>query len=402
MNWWQTLFPQQGVVTQPPQQLIPGQRQPDRPARIEAQTSRQPAWARTLFGDSQRQYDIDGTNGQDFRRRNALAAGLQSLVDPGEGSYGQRLLRAGISSTLGGLQADNQLEAMERAQMAQRRAEARDDRQIAQGDRRLDLTETGMNRSAAEFDRTFDANQDRFAQDFDLRQRQLDASIQNDAARLGIAQGGLDLQRQQFAFQQQQVEAAAQQAAQLQAAGVLSGDQADTLLKLSDRYVKQSAAPRERLGAVNNLKSAFSQRTNQGDLAAITTFAKVLDPGSVVREGELQLSSGSAVPIFVRQLFGEIANGGLLSDEDRKRITAVADDFVANDQADIDALQGRIRDLARRSNLPAGVVDETVFAGSFDVSETAAVASGNAPDMDPDEAEVDALLSDILGPRYGR
>lgn len=379
------------------------------PARIPSQ---RPSWATTLFGDPAREYQIEGTDGQQFRSRNALASGLQSLLQPGAGSYGQRLLRAGASSVLGGLQADNQLEGMERAQLAQRRAESRDDRQIAQGDRRIDLVESGQDQQADQFDQRMGFQRDQFGfqqeqanRNFGLQTRQVDAGIANQQAQTGIAEGRLGLARDQFGFQQEQAAAAQQRAQAMFQAGILNKDQSENFLKLSDRYTKETADFKGKLNAVQNLESQMALGSREGDVAGLFTFIKALDPASTVREGEIELATSTLFPARLREIVGAFnsrggENGGYLTAGERQGLLQAASSTVENDQAAVSKIQDRYRSQAGAMGVPARVVDDALFGAGLDYSAVGSKAQrANAQEADPDEAAAEDILNHVLDGR---
>ena len=68
----------------------------------------------------------------------------------------------------------------------------------------------------------------------------------------------------------------------------------DMELKLSDRYQKKVAPLETFRGTFENMKTSAKAATGQGDIALITQFMKMLDPGSVVRETEFATAQNAA------------------------------------------------------------------------------------------------------------
>lgn len=63
--------------------------------------------------------------------------------------------------------------------------------------------------------------------------------------------------------------------------------------KLSDKYYKRSADYLERRVAFDNLLASGTDTSGAGDYALVKSFEKMLDPGSVVREGEFALAQAA-------------------------------------------------------------------------------------------------------------
>ena len=68
----------------------------------------------------------------------------------------------------------------------------------------------------------------------------------------------------------------------------------DMEVKLSDRYQKKVAPLEESRRTFANMKTSSAAATGQGDIALITQFMKMLDPGSVVRETEFATAQNAA------------------------------------------------------------------------------------------------------------
>lgn len=68
----------------------------------------------------------------------------------------------------------------------------------------------------------------------------------------------------------------------------------DMELKLSDRYQKKVAPLEAARSTFENMKTSAASGTGPGDIALITQFMKMLDPGSVVRETEFATAQNAA------------------------------------------------------------------------------------------------------------
>ncbi|HYC01616.1 MAG TPA: hypothetical protein VEC57_20970 [Candidatus Limnocylindrales bacterium] len=140
--------------------------------------------------------------------------------------------------------------------------------------------------------------------------------------------------------------------------------------------------------------------TPAGDLQVIYSVGKVLDPNSVVREGELQLTQ-SATP-FLQQMIGkaraEISGQGRLTPETRKNLVDMLDQRVQGYQQaysrDFETYGGYARDIGADPGQVVGTRPETAFTpgGSPPLGTTpsAALASANGAPPVPQQAEMTA------------
>lgn len=124
-----------------------------------------------------------------------------------------------------------------------------------------------------------------------------------EKARLEIAQLGrtLDLTEQQILKAQADAEKIGYDAAKakleldsFEPGKVPDEKKFDMEVKLSDRYQKKVAPLEESRRTFTNMKTSAAAATGQGDIALITQFMKMLDPGSVVRETEFATAQNAA------------------------------------------------------------------------------------------------------------
>lgn len=95
--------------------------------------------------------------------------------------------------------------------------------------------------------------------------------------------------------------------------------------KLRDEYTKNTAGVVEAEQAFERMRISGNDETGQGDVALVTDFMKVLDPGSVVRETEFATARDTA------GLYARLANwlkqrktGEFLSKQDRAKFVNLA------------------------------------------------------------------------------
>ena len=105
--------------------------------------------------------------------------------------------------------------------------------------------------------------------------------------------------------------------------GELSKDDSSTVQQLRGEYIKASQPYVLVRDSYNTVKS--TQDTKEGDLALIYSYVKILDPGSVVREGEIALSDQApAAAQQIAKQYSRVWKGRLLSPSVRKNMKAQA------------------------------------------------------------------------------
>lgn len=113
--------------------------------------------------------------------------------------------------------------------------------------------------------------------------------------------------------------------------------------KLSDKYYKRSADYLERRVAFDNLLASGLDTSGAGDYALVKSFEKMLDPGSVVREGEFALAQAATGKLQeMMNFFTKFTEGTRFKDDKQRQYyvnlarkymesAEKADDSVRND-----------------------------------------------------------------------
>lgn len=142
-------------------------------------------------------------------------------------------------------------------------------------------------------------------------------------------------------------------------------------LGLSDEQLSAAGALRDDLRAelqnfgwqsVNsgfrNIMSFYENPSAVSDYALAVAFAKVLDPGSVAREGEVAAvqSAGAAIPALAQALQNAITGEGSLTPEVRQQIAERARDIYAQQAADVTALINNYTQRAQEMNIPSNFI----------------------------------------------
>jgi hypothetical protein len=95
-----------------------------------------------------------------------------------------------------------------------------------------------------------------------------------------------------------------------------------------------------------------SRPTPEGDISLIYQFMRMLDPGSVVREGEFaQVGRANGLPTQVQAFFNRIMGGGQLTPEMRSAIIAQSRELMAAQLDRHTYIQRQYGDMARRLGL---------------------------------------------------
>lgn len=129
------------------------------------------------------------------------------------------------------------------------------------------------------------------------------------------------------------------------------------------------------------IQTTASQRNSAGDLALVVAFTKMLDPGSVAREGEVTLTRSAASALAQAQNYlPRLARGNtLLPDSLRAQFVQVAQEMYGNYQRAYDRLARQTRDRA----LTYGAAPDRVMLGYEFEGEEAGPGSQDAPPMPP-------------------
>lgn len=148
-----------------------------------------------------------------------------------------------------------------------------------------------------------------------------------------------------------------------------------------DPIVKDSAAIAQ---AFSRMLSVTEQPSSgAGDLAIIFSFMKLLDPGSVVREGEFANAQNSqGVPDRIRSLYNRVIAGERLTDDTRQEFIGTARNIVGGQREALGRVLDRFQGLAERGGV---AIEDVTFDPFGDI--------GGEPAID---AEEDAFLDDLV------
>lgn len=139
-----------------------------------------------------------------------------------------------------------------------------------------------------------------------------------------------------------------------------AGDEA----KLRQEFTKQLGTFSDVQDGYRRLIAATEQReanpasvSPASDIALVFGYMKMLDPGSVVREGEYATAKNAAgVPVQVMNAYNKAINGEFLAPEQRQDFVDTAGRLYAQARQGAEGVASRYRELAKGQNLDEGRV----------------------------------------------
>lgn len=129
------------------------------------------------------------------------------------------------------------------------------------------------------------------------------------------------------------------------------GDMAQAEQALRKEYIAQIKTPQTVVNSYAQIEQAAQRPSAQNDLALIFSYMRMLDPTSVVREGEFATAQNAAgVPDQIRNAYNRAANGERLNPEQRKGFVASARGIKDQAQQQIDSYREQYSSLANEYN----------------------------------------------------
>jgi len=168
---------------------------------------------------------------------------------------------------------------------------------------------------------------------------------------------------------------AAAKAAEISAGIIPDEKKPDKEFQLRTQYLNQTANQRLVASAYNRVSA--SEDTAVGDLSLIFGYMKMLDPGSVVREGEFATAQNAAgVPDRIVNVYNRVVNGERLTADQRKSFVGQAQKLNAAAQGEVNRVKSEISNVARSY----GLRPERIFG---DEMQQPGAPAGAAPAATP-------------------
>lgn len=143
----------------------------------------------------------------------------------------------------------------------------------------------------------------------------------------------------------------------------LTGDQLTALNTIRDD-VRAELAPFDIVKqGYNNITTFYANPSGTSDYALAVAFAKILDPGSVAREGEVAAvqNAGARIPALGQALKNAITGEGALTPEVRQQIAELATQVYSERATSAQTTLQSYGELARQ----AGVPTEFIYSGEI-------------------------------------
>lgn len=149
----------------------------------------------------------------------------------------------------------------------------------------------------------------------------------------------------------------------------------DSEKKLRDEYVKRSGNFTESQRTYDNLKASASAGA-AGDIALVTSFMKMLDPGSVVRETEFATARDTAGLLTrLQNIATSVQSGQFLSENQRKSFVSLAGKYMSAAEKEETGVRKDLEKVVKNYELNP----ENVFGGRAEGAQEQPVAGQTAP-----------------------
>jgi len=135
--------------------------------------------------------------------------------------------------------------------------------------------------------------------------------------------------------------------------------------------------------AYSRIAASADDPSPSGDLALIFNFMKMLDPGSVVREGEFATAQNAgAVDDRIRSLYNRVIDGTRLSDTQRADFVGRATKLYSGAQSQYQTLADQYGGFAQNAGLdPSQVIPDFGYSGGEIAIPEITDGSGDVPPM---------------------
>jgi len=121
---------------------------------------------------------------------------------------------------------------------------------------------------------------------------------------------------------------------------------------LRDEYNAQAKDFVSVEASYSTIKALGEKPSAAGDIGLLTSYMRMVDPGSTVREGEFATAENAGgVPDRVRSRYNNLLRGERLSDDQRKDFISQAENMYQARRNEHAKLRTRYKDLATRSNV---------------------------------------------------
>jgi len=227
-------------------------------------------------------------------------------------------------------------------------------------------------------------------QPFKLRQETADAIVKEAQAKFAPDKFGLEIDLTKSQIEQAKAARRAQDAAAAKSGAEAARARADAdqmaagIIPVEKRPEAESKFRKEysdQTKGYQEVKSAYgrvlaSDQTAAGDIALIFNYMKMLDPGSVVREGEFATAQNAGgIDAKVYNLYNQLVSGERLKPEQREMFTKQAERLYGQAQTQEATVRSGIERIAKGYGLNTA----NIFYTPTEVAPTAPAAAPAAP-----------------------
>lgn len=133
--------------------------------------------------------------------------------------------------------------------------------------------------------------------------------------------------------------------------------------KLRSQFLSLNKPFQEIRDAYSRVQAAAEKPSAAGDLALIFNYMKILDPGSVVREGEFATAQNAAgIPDRVRAMYNRVVSGERLAEDVRTDFVDRAGMLYQSQSSQYKRSLGEYKRLARESGLSESIFPDLGLA----------------------------------------
>lgn len=149
---------------------------------------------------------------------------------------------------------------------------------------------------------------------------------------------------------------------------------------LRDEYITATKPLGEIVMGYSRMKAGAQDASGAGDLAIVYGYIKMLDPTSVVREGELALAGQTgSVPEMIVQTYNNIIKGERLAPEVRERFISMAERLAVGARARADLITEKYTSLASGLKIDPSLVVVDLTGSNVLPKEAGKAAAGGQP-----------------------
>lgn len=144
--------------------------------------------------------------------------------------------------------------------------------------------------------------------------------------------------------------------------------------KLRDEYVKRTASFSAAQDAFTKVEESAKDKSGAGDIALITSFMKMLDPGSVVRETEFATAQDTGGYIVkLKNALTKAQTGQFLTDKQRTEFSGLAKRYMSAAEKQEKGVRAGLNKVVKNYSLNPenvfGVIEEEVVTETPEATE---------------------------------